>query len=233
MRIKVKASVGIKTSLGGIDFGTVRWIDGDKLMLHSTGHLERGMSCELKLELYGAGGSIYTTGHVLKASESKKDQATKAVMQLGQLCDRDQERLQTFLEMQQHPGVLHTRLPRGISVAGNSPAPSSTNTIPLRDPLYKLSDDGRRLTVRWHDGRTFRRDWALHLAHGRLPVSCRAPERRAFMLRLVLPDGFVATFPAEIAERNTVGWQARFLIPMGIRARMQRGADVAARQVAR
>jgi len=53
------------------------------------------------------------------------------------------------------------------------------------------------------------------------------------MLRLVLPDGFVATFPAEIAERNTVGWQARFLIPMGIRARMQRGADVAARQVAR
>jgi hypothetical protein len=233
MRIKVNASVGIKTSGGGIDFGTVRWIDGDKLMLHSTGHLERGMRCELKLELHGAGGSIYTTGLVLKATGPRVDQDTKAVMQLGQLCERDQERLQTFIEIQEYPGVSHARLPQAISFAGSGPPPSSADTIPLRDPLYKLSDDGRRLTVRWHDGRTYRRDWALHLAHGRLPVSCAPPERRAFMLRLVLPDGFVATFPAEIAERNTVGWQARFLIPMAIRARMQQGADGTPRRLAR
>ena len=51
MRIKLKAAVGIKTTRGGIDAGTVRWIDGDKMMLSSTGHLERGMTCELKLEL--------------------------------------------------------------------------------------------------------------------------------------------------------------------------------------
>ena len=147
--------------------------------------------------------------------------------------ERDQERLQSFVEMQQNAGRPQRRLPKGISVAGNAPAPAESEAIPLRDPLYNLSEDGRRLTVRWHDGRTFRRDWALHLAHGRLPVSCTAPKRQAFMLRLVLPDGYVATFPAEIAAKNTVGWQARFLVPMAIRERMERTARTTARRAAK
>jgi len=233
MRVKLKASVGIKTPRGGIDFGTVRWIEGDKMMLSSAEHLERGMTCELKMELHGAGGWIYTSAYVLKASSYQSNQNTKAVVQLLDLSVRDQDRLQTFIDLQRNQGQPSRRLPSGISVAGSAPAPSSSGAIPLRDPLYNLSEDGRRLTVRWHNTKIYRRDWALHLAHGRLPVSCTAPRRKTFMLRLVMPNGFVATFPAEIAAQSNMGWQARFLIPMALRDRMQRIAEVAARRVAK
>ena len=233
MRIKVKASVGIKTPRGGINFGNIRWFDGDKVMLSSPGDLQRGMQCELKIELNGAGGWIYTQAHVLKATDYSREQNTRAVLQLANLSERDHERLQAYLNLQQNNGRPVRRVPRGIAVAGRADPPSEIEAIPLRDPLYALSEDGRRLTVRWHDTRTYRRDWALHLAHGRLPVSCNAPKRSAFMLRLILPDGYVATFPAEIAARNEVGWRARFLIPMTLRSHMERSARTTARRAAK
>ena len=233
MRTQLKVSVGIKTPVGGLDSGVIRWIQGDAIMLSSSAYLEPGMFCELKLELSGAGGWINTRGRVLKTSKYSKNKETKAILRLDQLSERDQERLDTFVAFQKNQGRPVRRFPRGISISGNRPAPSSCTAIPLRDPLSQLSKEGRQLTVSWHSSRTFGRDWALHLAHGRLPLSCPAPERRAFMLRLILPDGTTATFPAEVSDQNSAGWKARFLLPMAIRAQIQAGADAPGRRVAK
>jgi hypothetical protein len=53
------------------------------------------------------------------------------------------------------------------------------------------------------------------------------------MLRLILPDGTTATFPAEVSDQNSAGWKARFLLPMAIRAQMEAGADAPGRRVAK
>ncbi len=233
MRIKIKASVGIKTPAGSIDFGTVHWIDDDKLMLSSPSHLEPGSACELKIELMGAGGWIYTQAHVLQSSDYQSDRNTRAVCHLSALSERDRERLQTYAAVQQNKGAPVTRVPCGIAFGGRSAPPSSSPAIPLRDPLYSISSDDRRLTVRWHDGRAYRRDWALHLALGRLPLTCKTPKGSAFMLRLVLPDGYVATFPAEIRDQTQAGWNAHFFIPLSLRRQMQAYAEGTARRVAK
>ena len=94
-----------------------------------------------------------------------------------------------------------------------------------------MSEDGRSLTARWHDARAFRRDWAIHLSRGRLPASGLPPRRRAFMMRIIMPDGFVTTFPAEIGETIKDGWTIRFLIPHDVYNRMRQYAERTVRKV--
>ncbi len=45
------------------------------------------------------------------------------------------------------------------------------------------------------------------------------------MMRLMLPDGFVASFPAEIGEKLQDGWLVRFLVPHDAFSRMSSYAE--------
>ena len=51
------------------------------------------------------------------------------------------------------------------------------------------------------------------------------------MMRIMMPDGFVTTFPAEIGEILKDGWTIRFLIPHDVYGRMQRYAECMTRKV--
>jgi hypothetical protein len=97
--------------------------------------------------------------------------------------------------------------------------------ISLHEPTISLSTDGRSLTAKWQDPRAFRRDWALHISRGRLPAQGVPPHRRAFMMRIMMPDGYVASFPAEIGEHLKEGWLVRFLVPHDAFARMRTYAE--------
>ena len=66
---------------------------------------------------------------------------------------------------------------------------------------------------------------ALHLSRGRLPARGEPPHRRAFMMRIMMPDGFVTTLPAEIGEKIKGGWLVRFLLPHDAFSRMQTFAE--------
>jgi len=232
MRIKINTSVSIKHRGSGIESGTVHWIDDDQLMISSPGHLDPHTPCELKIELTRTGEQIYTEAQVLRATSYQTGRGSRAICRMVKLSSQDQKRLERFLNTQRERPNSRAGITRGIAVSGRTPLPSADQTIPLRDPMFALSEDGRRVTVRWYNGKSYRRDWALHLSNGLLPISCTPPGRSAFMLRLVLPDGFVATFPAEISNQAASGWHARFLIPFGIRHRMQTSAQLAGHRAA-
>jgi hypothetical protein len=51
------------------------------------------------------------------------------------------------------------------------------------------------------------------------------------MMRIIMPDGFVTTFPAEIGETIKDGWTIRFLIPHDVYNRMRLYAESAVRKV--
>jgi hypothetical protein len=51
------------------------------------------------------------------------------------------------------------------------------------------------------------------------------------MMRIMLPDGFVTTFPAEIGETLNNGWLVRFLVPHGAYTRMRAYAEQRQQQV--
>jgi len=231
MRTKINASVGIKNTHGVLEFGTALWIDGNVLMIQSEGYMKPGTNCEIKLELAPAGGWIYSQAQIIHASPYAEEQQTRAVVRMLDLNARDQERLETYADIH-HQHCLPRRAPTlGISTTGTARPPADDPTVHIRDPQFQLSDDERRLTVRWQNARTYRQDWAMHLAHGRLPAQCPRPLRRAFMLRLVLPTGFVASFPAEVGEKTHEGWNARFFIPVPARRRMEAIAQVGQRSI--
>jgi hypothetical protein len=221
MRTKVNVSIGVKTSRGVMQFGTVRWIDGNVLMIRTDDFMDVGSRCEVKLDLEPAGGWIYASAQIIHASPFAKDKICRAVLRMVNLSESDRERLETFTDFQRSCSVTRRPVAKGVSFTGTAPAPALETTIPIRDPQYQLSESGRSLTVRWREHRALRQDWALHLAHGRLPARCQKPQRRAFMLRIVLPNGFVATFPAEVGERTSEGWNAKFLIPIAARRRIE------------
>ena len=51
------------------------------------------------------------------------------------------------------------------------------------------------------------------------------------MMRVMLPDGFVTTFPAEIGETLQDGWLIRFLVPHDAFGRMSEYAETRRDQV--
>jgi hypothetical protein len=227
MRTKINVSVGIKTAQGTMEFGTACWIEGHVLMVQTQGFMRPGSTCEIKLDLEPAGGWIYAPAQVMHTSAQIKHELCDAVLRLLELDERDQERLETFAEIHRQRSIIRRAPAPGISFTGQVEPPASNAAVPIREPQFQLSSDERRLTVRWSDNRSFRQDWAIHLAHGRLLAQCPRPFRRAFMLRIVLPNGFVATFPAEVGETTHEGWNARFLIPFAARRRLEIYAQAA------
>ena len=117
------------------------------------------------------------------------------------------------------------RLRRFLKAAERTQPPPNDKPISLHEPTISLSSDGRNLTAKWQDPRAFRRDWAIHLSRGRLPATGAPPRRRAFMMRIMMPDGFVTTFPAEIGETIQGGWLVRFLVPHDAFSRMRTFAE--------
>ncbi len=232
MRIKINASVGIKTAAGSMEFGSATWIEGHILMVQSHAYMETGSTCEIKLDLAPAGGWIYSSAQVLRAAPYKKNAINHVVIRMTDLSERDTERLESFSEIHQKRTIIRRPMASGISFTGRTQPPSESPAIPIREPQFQLSSDERRLTVRWRNERSFRQDWAMHLAHGRLPAECPRPLRRAFMLRVVLPNGFVATFPAEVGEKTHKGWNARFMIPVAARRRLETFAQSTSRTAA-
>jgi hypothetical protein len=221
MRTKVNVSVGVKTNHGVMQFGTVQWIEGNVLMIQTNDCMDVGSHCEVKLDLERTGGWIYAVAQIIHASPFSSNKECHSVVRMMDLSEQDRDRLAAFTDSKR--GQSNTRRPiaKGVSFIGKESAPTMETTIPIRDPQYQLSTNNRRLTVRWRDSHGFRQDWALHLAHGRLPAKCPKPLRRAFMLRVVLPNGFAATFPAEVGEHTNEGWNAKFLIPMSARRRIE------------
>jgi hypothetical protein len=51
------------------------------------------------------------------------------------------------------------------------------------------------------------------------------------MMRIMMPDGFVSTFPAEIGEPLKNGWLVRFLVPHEAFSRMRNYAESRSRKV--
>ena len=178
MRIKINASVGIKTAAGAMEFGTATWMDGHILMVESPAYMETGSTCEIKLDLEPAGGWIYAAAQVIRAAPYKPNTTNHVVIRMRELNERDVERLETFAEIQQRRTITRRPMASGISFTGRTQPPADNAAIPIREPQFQLSSDERRLTVRWRNERTFRQDWAMHLAHGRLPAQCPRPLRR-------------------------------------------------------
>jgi len=170
---------------------------------------------------------------VLKSMIEPRDNMTRGICRMLDLSQRDRARLNAFVDAsvksRRRP---ENRVAQNIYATGSTTPGAERGTVPLRDPQMTLSDDGRRITVRWHDRRAFRRDWDMHLSQGRLPAQGPPPRRAAFMLCLITPEGFVSTFPAEIGGTVDKGWVARFLIPMGPRQRMLELAGQAKDRVA-
>ena len=152
---------------------------------------------------------------VRRTAPSRKDETTRCLARIEPISEAHRYRLANFIK----------------TSASEQVQPKQTKPIPLHEPTIVMSEDGRNLTARWEDPRAFRRDWAIHLSRGRLPATGLPPRRRAFMMRIMTPDGFVTTFPAEIGEKLCNGWTIRFLIPHDVFGRMRSYAERKARKV--
>jgi len=215
LKIRIQTTIGIQTRRG-VHFGTSDWIKGHTVQLRSPTQLRLGEAITLKIELPGNGDWVLAEAKVMRTAPSVRDETTRILARIQTMTPVHRERLQTFIKSA-------TAVPKTRN--------KTSRPISLHEPTIALSTDGRNLTAKWSDPRAFRRDWALHLSRGRLPASGPPPHRRAFMMRILMPDGFVTTFPAEIGETLNNGWLVRFLVPHDAYARMSSYAEQGQQQV--
>ena len=216
MKIRIQTTVGIQCP-HGVHFGTTDWIKGRTVQLRSPTPLRTDDEVTLKLELPDGGEWLLAQARVLKTAPGGFDETTRAIVRISSINERHRSRLHRFLK--QSAGGPRT-LPKRVE-----------QPIPLHEPTVAMSSDGRNLVVKWSDPRAFRRDWALHLSRGRLPAHGAPPHRRAFMMCVKMPDGYVTKFPAEIGETLNNGWLVRFLVPHAAFGRMRNYAEDHKRQV--
>ena len=230
MKTRVQATVGIKCRQG-FHFGTAEWIKGRAIQLLSPTGIKVGDHISLKIELTSSSEWVVSDAIVMRATPYQKDKMTRCVCKLVSLSATDRKKLEDFvaISMKRRRNPIN-RISQNISATGQHPA-SDTSTITLHEPTIELAKDGRSMTTRWSQHRAFRRDWALHISRGRLPIDGTPPNRRAFMIRMMLPDGFVATFPAEVGEKTKTGWLMRFLVPTNAYGRMAQYSEQRDRRV--
>jgi hypothetical protein len=212
MKTRVQSTVGIKCRQG-FHFGTAEWIKGRAIQLLSPAGIKVGDHISLKIELTSSSEWVVSDAIVMRANPYQKDKMTRCVCKLVSLSAQDRKRLNGFVasSLDRSRDTIN-RVSPNISAVGQH-RPEDTSTIALHQPTIEIAKDGRSVTTRWSQHRAFRRDWALHISRGRLPIDGIPPSRRAFMIRMMLPDGFVATFPAEVGEKTKSGWLMRFLVP--------------------
>lgn len=216
MKIRVQTTIGIQCS-AGVFFGTTDWIKGRTVQLRSPVTVRPNDEITLKLELPNGGEWLLARARVLKTADGDIGEASRVLARISSMSPEHRNQLHAFLE----------RSARGPKVMPRR----SGETIPLHEPSISMSSDGRNLIVKWTDPRAFRRDWALHLSRGRLPAYGSPPHRRAFMMCVMMPDGYVTKFPAEIGETLRDGWLVRFLVPHGAYNRMRDFAEDHKRRV--
>jgi len=216
VKTRIQATIGIQNDRG-VHFGTTDWIKGRTLQFSSPAVLSVDEEVVLKIELPDGGEWIMAEARVIRTAPSGRDETTRCMARLSGLSASHRNRLQAFTS-------------KGLQLQPEA-APVSLKPVSLHEPIISLSDDGRNLTARWQDPRAFCRDWALHISRGRLPAGGMPPHRRAFMMRIRMPDGFIATFPAEIGESLKDGWLVRFLVPHEAFLRMRMYAEARTRKV--
>ena len=230
MKTRVQSTVGIKCRQG-FHFGTAEWIKGRAIQLLSPAGIKVGDHISLKIELTTSSEWVVSDAIVMRAHPYQKDKMTRCVCKLTSLSATDRKKLNGFVASSANRrSRTIDRVSPNISAVGQRPMPD-TSTIPLHEPTIEIATDGRSVTTRWSQHRAFRRDWALHISRGRLPIDGTPPTRRAFMIRMMLPDGFVATFPAEVGEKTKTGWLMRFLVPTNAYGRMAEYSEQRGRQV--
>ena len=203
----MQATVGIQTHRG-VYFGTTDWISGRTLQFRVEKVPQLNEEVLLKIELPDGGSWLMAEARILRTAPSSHEQTARVMARITSLSHSDMKRLRRFLK-----------------AAERTQPPPIDKPISLHEPTISLSSDGRNLTAKWQDPRAFRRDWAIHLSRGRLPATGAPPRRRAFMMRIMMPDGFVTTFPAEIGETIQGGWLVRFLVPHDAFSRMRTFAE--------
>ena len=209
MKSRFQTTIGIQ-SRRGIHFGTTDSIKGRMIQFHGPVSFDRDEEVTLKIELPDGSEWILAEARIVRTAPSKRNETTRCMARISHM-------------QPEHRKRLHRHLSKEKKAAANievSPPP-----IALHEPTIAMSEDGRSLTAKWYDPRAFRRDWALHISRGRLPANGAPPHRRAFMMRMMLPDGFVASFPAEIGENLKEGWLIRFLVPHDAFSRMREYAE--------
>ena len=207
MKTRMQATIGVQTNRG-VYFGTTDWISGRVLQFSISKVLQLNEEVVLKIELPDGGSWLLADARILKTAASRRDEPPRVMARITSLSHADMKRLRRFLKVAEQ----------------NRPEPVA-KPISLHEPTISMSTDGRNLTAKWQDPRAFRRDWALHLSRGRLPATGAPPHRRAFMMRIMMPNGFVTTFPAEIGEPIQGGWLVRFLVPHDAFSRMRTFAE--------
>jgi hypothetical protein len=216
VKIRIQTTVGIQSGQG-VHFGTTDWIKGRTVQLRSPTDLETHEELTLKIELPDGSEWVLANARVMKTAPSGTDETTRALVRIIGMSPAHRGRLSEFLKEAQNGPLAEPKEP--------------IRPIPLHEPTMDMSSDGRNLLVKWSDPRAFRRDWALHISRGRLPAGGTPPHRRAFMMCIMMPDGYVAKFPAEIGETLKDGWLVRFLVPHTAFNRMRGYAEDRKRRV--
>lgn len=216
MKIRIQTTVGIQSGQG-VHFGTTDWIKGRTVQLRSPTDLDTHEELTLKIELPDGSEWVLADARVMKTAPSGTDETTRALVRITGMSPAHRERLRGFLKEAQGGPLAEPKEP--------------IRPITLHEPTMDMSSDGRNLIVKWSDPRAFRRDWALHISRGRLPARGVPPHRRAFMMCIMMPDGYVAKFPAEIGETLKDGWLVRFLVPHTAFNRMRGYAEDRKRRV--
>ena len=214
MKSRFQTTIGIQ-SQRGIHFGTTDSIKGRIIQFGSPIAFEQDEEVVLKIEIPDGGEWILAEARIVRMAPSKRNETTRCMARISSMQPAHRERLRRHVNRTARP-FTPIRVEKPIA---------------LHEPTLSISDDGRNLTAKWQDPRAFRRDWALHISRGRLPAKGSPPRRRAFMMRVMLPDGFVATFPAEIGETLQDGWLIRFLVPHDAFGRMSEYAETRRDQV--
>ena len=207
MKTRFQATVGIQ-SHRGVHFGTTDSIKGRIIQFSSPAVLDDHEEVTLKIELPDGAEWVLAEARIMRTTPSKRDETTRCMARISMMSPNHWSRLKQYLASQQR-----------------TQGPTMEKPISLHEPTISLSTDGRNLTAKWQDPRAFRRDWALHISRGRLPAQGVPPHRRAFMMRIMLPNGYVASFPAEIGEKLKDGWLVRFLVPHDAFSRMRTYAE--------
>ena len=216
MKIRIQTTIGIQ-GRNGVHFGTTDWIKGRTVQLRSPVELDSHEEVVLKIELPDGGEWVLAQARVMKTAPSGTDETTRVLARISSMSAEHRLRLKMFL--------------KEASTTSMAQPDKPVRPIPLHEPTIAMSTDGRNLMVKWADPRAFRRDWALHISRGRLPARGTPPHRRAFMMCIMMPDGYVAKFPAEIGETLKDGWLVRFLVPHQAFGRMRGYAEDRKRRV--
>jgi len=208
MKSRLQTTIGIQ-SQRGIHFGTTDSIKGRLIQFGSPVAFDQDEEVTLKIEIPDGGEWVMADARIVRMAPSKRDETTRCMARISYMRPEHLERLKRHL----------TKIQPGSSKVAVTPP------ISLHEPTLSMSDDGRSITAKWQDPRAFRRDWALHISRGRMPAKGVPPHRRAFMMRVMLPNGYVASFPAEIGEKLKDGWLIRFLVPHEAFTRMRTYAE--------